>query len=353
MTHPADDNDSPPFDDFPSVHYTHAIGEEHPEVDWDRLLDLRDSYLDGSAGKADYWEDAEMLADYDATFGRRIAWKWDWVLADLKRLGWSPPEGVVQDWGCGPGVALRTFAEVYPVAKAAFSDRSVRAVRFAGQQLKAEYPDVELCSLAAGDAPALLLVSHVLSELDDAGLQALVSQMEAAECVLWVEPGTSAENRRMLPVREMLLKKGFRVVAPCTHADACPMLQPEHSQHWCHHFAAPPSRVFMDSFWAYFAKHMGVDLRSLPLSYLLLDKRPQHAAAVSPALAEATRVIGRYRVYKPYSLLLACDAAGLREAQVTKRRHPELFRRMRHRECVSLVNWEVSGKEAVKIVPWD
>ncbi len=59
----------------------------------------------------------------------------------------------------------------------------------------------------------------------------------------------------------------------------------------------------MDGNWARFAKIAGVDLRSLPLSYLVLDKRSVTETA-------EVRVIGRPRVYKAHALLLGCDATG-------------------------------------------
>ena len=81
----------------------------------------------------------------------------------------------------------------------------------------------------------------------------------------------------------------------------------------------------MDGNWARFAKIAGVDLRSLPLSFLVLDKRPR------PQSAEV-RVIGRPRVYKAHALLLGCDASGVRDYRQTKREQPDEFRRLKKGE---------------------
>jgi hypothetical protein len=75
----------------------------------DALERLRRHFLEGGAARADYWHSKADLAAYDQTFGQRIGWKWDHVLADLARLGWSPPPGEVLDWGCGSGIAGRAF----------------------------------------------------------------------------------------------------------------------------------------------------------------------------------------------------------------------------------------------------
>ena len=78
----------------------------------------------------------------------------------------------------------------------------------------------------------------------------------------------------------------------------------------------------MDRHWARFAKIAGVDLRSLPLSFLVLDKRrtPQ---------PDRMRVIGRPRVYKAHALLLGCDSSGVRDYRQTKREEPDEFRRLK------------------------
>ena len=78
----------------------------------------------------------------------------------------------------------------------------------------------------------------------------------------------------------------------------------------------------MDGHWARFAKIAGIDLRSLPLSYLVLDKRAW------PQPGEV-RIIGRPRVYKAHALLLGCDSTGVREYRQTKREEPDAFRQLK------------------------
>ena len=125
----------------------------------------------------------------------------------------------------------------------------------------------------------------------------------------------------MIAARERL-RGAFSVVSPCTHQAVCGMLTPENQRHWCHHFAPSPTEVFTDGNWARFAKLAGVDLRSLPVSFLALDKRPQPQS-------DAVRIIGRPRVYKAHALLLGCDSSGVREYRVTKREQSEEFRRLK------------------------
>ena len=130
--------------------------------------------------------------------------------------------------------------------------------------------------------------------------------------MLWVEPGTRADSRALIAMREKLREK-FHVVAPCTHPDSCGMLVPKNSRHWCHFFAEPPAGVMADPNWVRFAQRAGIDLRSLPYSYLIVDRQSTRTG---------TRVIGEPRLHKGYAKVLACDASGVREVMVQKRDVP-------------------------------
>jgi len=294
-------------------------------LDWAALVRLRAAFLAGTAGARDYWQSDAELASYDATFAQRIGWKWDFVLADLKALGWSPPAGPLTDWGCGSGVAGRAFLDHFGAAAVTglhLWDRSPRAVGFAAGRAAEKFPGLAVHpgTTAAGGA---WLLSHVLTELTPVQVEGLLAQLADAAAVLWVEPGTHAASWALVAVRERL-REGFHVVAPCLHRGACGLLAPRRDADWCHHFAAPPAEVFTDPDWARFANLMGIDLRSLPVSCLVLDRRPP--AAPPPG---AVRVLGRPRLLKAEVREHVCDAAGVREEALPKRALPDFFRAVR------------------------
>ena len=196
------------------------------------------------------------------------------------------------------------------------------------------------------ETPTVLLLSHVLTELNQAQTEALVSLATQATVVIWVEPGTYETSYTLIAIREKL-RGEFNVVAPCTHQARCGLLAAGNERHWCHHFAAPPAEIFQDSDWSRFANLTGIDLRDLPLSFLVLDKRP------APTLpAGAARVIGHPRIYKPLALLLGCDESGVRERKLTKRAHPAEYKRLK-KECDPLQVWECDGDEIVRVTKLD
>jgi ribosomal protein RSM22 (predicted rRNA methylase) len=208
-------------------------------------------------------------------------------------------------------------------------------MRFAAGRMAAKHPGMEV-SLGLADSPALLLISHVLTELSQDQATQLADLAAQAQAVLWVEPGTYETSLALIAARERLRTR-MNVVAPCPHQGPCGILARGNERHWCHHFAKAPGGVFTDAQWARFGKLMGIDLRSLPLSYLVLDKR------TTPLPPGATRVIGRPRLYKPYAQVLGCDASGVREHRLEKRAFPDLYRQAR-KDCLdSLQRWPASA----------
>lgn len=323
-------------------------------IDWESLERMRAAFLGGTAGAQDYWRSESDLAAYDATFAQRIGWKWDYVLEELKARGWSPPAGDVLDWGCGSGVAGRAFLDhfgVKDVSALRVLDRSTLATAFAAKRARESFSGIKIveemqrADSGIGFQPAVLLISHVLTEMTQEQTTALVSAAASAECVIWVEPGTYETSLTLIAIRERL-RAVFNVIAPCTHQERCGILSPENERHWCHHFASPPPEVFTDSEWSKFANMLGINLRDLPLSFLVLDRRP------APALSACTgRVIGHARLYKAHALLLGCDASGVSERRLMKRNHAEEFRALKKDISPVLREWECQDGEIVKTKP--
>ena len=318
------------------------------KIDWPALERLRADFLRVRAGPGDYWQRESDLASYEATFAQRIGWKWDYVLAELSRRGWSPPPGELLDWGCGSGIAGRTFLDHFgaqSVTSLRVWDRSTLAMQFAERRAKEKYPKLTV-NTGATERPAILLLSHVVTELTPERIEALTDFSATAQCVLWVEPGTYDASLALIAIRERLRCK-LNVVAPCTHQEPCGLLAPGNKRHWCHHFASPPPYVFRDGHWSRFANLLGIDLRDLALSFFVLDQRP------APALSTgATRIIGHPRIYKAHALLLSCDASGVRERKLTKRVLPDVFKRLKKGEGDPLQIMQCEGGEVVSLQPF-
>jgi len=311
-------------------------------IDWADLRALRSAFLERTAGTTDYWGSDDRLSAYDRTFGERIGWKWDHVLAEVSRRGWSPPVGPVLDWGCGTGVAGRRFLEWFPGAgPLRCSDRSARAERFA--RTRATEAGIEVITQGAA---ATVLVSHVLSELDGPAIERLMTVLAQATSVVWVEPGDREASRLLQSLRDRMAGV-YSVVAPCARQTPCPLLEAGMERHWCHHFASPPPEAFTDRGWGRFSSETGIDLRSTPLSFLVLDRRP-----VPEPGPGAVHVVGRPRLSKVEVRVFGCDQSGVTDGRLTKRRLPDRYREAKKGELEDLARWSLEGSEIVQWESW-
>lgn len=81
----------------------------------------------------------------------------------------------------------------------------------------------------------LALISYAIGEVEEKYwpefLQALWSNTN--QILVVIEPGTPAGYSRILKVRQMMLSLGAHLIAPCPHAQPCPLKEPD----WCHFYA--------------------------------------------------------------------------------------------------------------------
>ncbi|HET7535268.1 MAG TPA: small ribosomal subunit Rsm22 family protein [Candidatus Didemnitutus sp.] len=323
-------------------------------LDWEVLDRLRETFLSDKKTDGPYWHTITDLECYDFTYGERIGWKWDAVLAELKQRGWSPAAGgTILDWGCGSGIAGRRVLDFFGgqnFSALFVHDHSPLAMEFAEHRARTLFPSLPVARadyrLINGDAPiGLLVVSHVLNELNDIARAELAGLLARAQAVLWVEPGTHEVSRALVGWREELRTAGFQVVAPCTHQAGCGLLAPENERHWCHHFADPPTGIYADSNWVKFGQRAGIDLRSLPYSFLVLDRRPIQQPA------DASRILGDPRLYKGYAKIFNCSAAGVEELTLQQRVDKELFKSLKRARGPLLYRWTRDKTQIVAAEP--
>jgi hypothetical protein len=315
-----------------------------PELDWASLARHRERFLGGGASDGPYWASAADLAGYNFTYGERIGWKWDAVLDELRIRGWKPPGGVILDWGCGSGIAGRRVIGRFGAGSfesLAVWDHSQLAIEFAEETARREFPSLPISTattdyLEGEKQIGLLVVSHVLNELSPSAMDDLRALASRSKAIIWTEPGSHDISRLLGAFRDEWSRE-FGVVAPCTHAQPCPILAPGNERHWCHHFAAPPSGIFADSNWVKFGQRAGIDLRSLPYSFVALDR------AWNGGESGLSRVIGRPEHFKPYTRLLNCDAGGLAELTVMKRDNAALCKVLDKTKRPLVYRWTRDG----------
>ncbi|MBK8096163.1 MAG: hypothetical protein IPK26_03600 [Planctomycetes bacterium] len=293
-----------------------------------RIERLRELFLDEGRGERrlpDYWRDQIDLQAYDRVLAARIGWKWDAALAECQERGLPrADERLVVDFGCGSGIAATRFTHWCGAGQVLLHDRSPAAMAFSLAALRHRHPTV-----AAAIAPDLrdirpdvLLVSHVLGELDPGGLTALTDLIARSDTVVIVEPGTRAIALRLAALRDRLLDS-WHVLAPCPHRHTCPTLAS--GTDWCHFFATPPAAVFTDGELVRTARAIGIDARSLPYSFLALTRTPPSTPAPH------ARGLGRAAISAHAAHVQICTAAGLQRAEIDKRTQAQRWRELKRR----------------------
>jgi ribosomal protein RSM22 (predicted rRNA methylase) len=121
-------------------------------------------------------------------------------------------------------------------------------------------------------------------------------------------------------MREILIPEK-EIVAPCLHQQPCPLSGNSHAKDWCHFFTKPPQNIFHDSSWSNFAKILKIDLRSLPVSYLVAEK---NTLTKSHQSAKA-RMLGRARLQKGCAHICVCRRDKVSTEIVQKKADKEVF----------------------------
>jgi len=237
------------------------------------------------------------------------------VFDEARRMapGFAPRS--LLDAGVGPGAASWAAAEAWAGlasaawldASAPFLDLAARLARDGPPALRS--PKAHRADLAAGGTwprADLAVASYALAELRPPAQARVVADLwDACTGVLaLVEPGTTAGFQRILAAREALIAAGAELLAPCPHANACPLAAPD----WCHFSVRlPRSR-----------DHLAVKGAEVPFE----DEKFAYLIAARPGIASAARsarVLAPPRVSKGETVFKLCGAQGL-EARTVRRR---------------------------------
>ena len=98
-----------------------------------------------------------------------------------------------------------------------------------------------------------------------------------------------------------------------------------------------------DSNWVRFAQRAGIDLRSLPYSFLVLERKGLREP-VPGLLADGwARVLGTPRVYKGFAKVLSCQSDDVRELEMQKRAAPQVFKAFKSGAASPLWRWALEG----------
>ncbi len=232
---------------------------------------------------------------------------------------WAPD--TLLDVGAGTGSGLWASARQWDSGfRATMIDRADIMIRL-GQELASHVGDLrvtgatwhvaELDVLGASATYDLVLASYVTNELAaERRPEAVAALWKAAgELLVIVEPGTPAGFEAVRQAREQLIAAGAHIVAPCPHADVCPMGAGD----WCH-FAVrlPRTRLHRE------VKPGELAYEDEKFSYVVASRSP-----VAPA---ESRIL-RHPIHRRGHIeLVLCGDDGLSRRTATRRKDRDAFR---------------------------
>lgn len=245
------------------------------------------------------------------------------VLGEAARLAPELAPATQLDVGGGTGSAVWAAAQVWPSLERHEVTEQVPAVLRLGAELASTGPAAvaatawSTAEVGTADLPPadLVTASYLLGELAPEVRARLVERLvaAAAQVLVLVEPGSVAGHERVLAAREQVLGIGWHVLAPCPHADACPMVG---TRDWCH-FAERLERS---------VEHRRAKGATLGFE----DEKYAYLVAVrEPARPAGARVVRHPRIRKGLVELELCTRDDGLRTEIVSKRHGPVYRAAR------------------------
>ena len=217
------------------------------------------------------------------------------------------------DIGAGPGTASWAAQDLWPsIGRAMLIDRNSHlldiARRMAAQvsfETNVVLSDVmsTLRDVAAAD---LVVAGYALTELANDALPVVLEELWRLTrgMLVIVEPGTPQGFARVLACRDRLIAAGGHIVAPCSHAAACPLRS---ATRWCHFSERlPRSRAHL------FAKAGHLSFEDEKFSYLAVAK-------TSLVQKQYRRILATPHITKGQISLSLCAPEKIEERVIPRR----------------------------------
>ncbi len=262
---------------------------------------------------ARYMDDPRLLGAY-------LLFYWPISYAQGRQVLGELPSRVrtVLDLGSGPG-PLAFAALDWGAAEVTAADRSRPALALArelaaeaGEALATREWDPHRATALPATGLDAIVLGHLLNELFGHGESALGRRAALVEralaglrpggSVVLIEPALRDTSRELLQLRDVLVRQGFAVRAPCLFRGDCPAL--ERPSDWCHAerpWTMPPLLEGL-------ARSAGLHKEALKMSYLVLA--PKGESWAEPPAGLVFRIVSEPLEGKGRQRLMGCGPQG-------------------------------------------
>lgn len=178
----------------------------------------------------------------------------------------SKVENII-DFGAGLATAARALADRNKIHLIEKSSEAQNLVNMFDQN-HAAYQWYKMAPMIKDiKGTKLAVFSYSLTELSEPPVW-----IRDCDHILILEPSTEQDGRKLMQLRQNLIEQGWNILAPCTHAQACPLLN-ESKHDWCHdrlHTELPEWLIQLED-------HLPMKNRTLTVSYLLASKTQKNS----------------------------------------------------------------------------
>lgn len=246
------------------------------------------------------------------------------VFEEVRARRPAPGPETLLDVGAGPGTTLWAADGVWPeLREAVLIERNPAMIRL-GARLAGHgaSPLIRDARWMQGFAPLpeadrrfdVVTAGYMMGEMAEVERGALLEWLWSVteQVLVIVEPGTPRGFALVRACRAWLLDQGARMIAPCPHADGCPMSGGD----WCH-FSTRLQRSEIHRR----AKHAVLPYEDEKYSYVVVSREAGGSAI-------AGRVVRHPQVRPGHIYLEVCAPGGL-ERRIVTRKDRAAFRRAR------------------------
>jgi ribosomal protein RSM22 (predicted rRNA methylase) len=236
------------------------------------------------------------------------------VFDELQRLLPAGRFRSLLDLGAGTGAASWAAAETFDELQQCIAIEQDRHLIQLGKELaqaseqaalrEADWLQANLLQVQDWLPHDLVVSSYALGEIEaERAAQIVRSAWQRTQhALVIIEPGTIRGFATVRMLRDQLIRFGGHLVAPCPHAQACPLPEID----WCH-FAARVERSALQRH----LKGGSLGYEDEKFSYVIFAKQP---AQTAPA-----RVLRHPQRQPGFTQLQLCTQTGLQQVNVTKR----------------------------------
>ncbi|MCB1215288.1 MAG: hypothetical protein KDK66_07410 [Deltaproteobacteria bacterium] len=270
------------------------------------LLELSEAFTsERSARRLNYLQKPPFRSAYLLYFLPINYAKAFYVLEKIPPIFWKQDHYRFLDLGAGPATASLAFlaklAKENPKASVEIDlvDYN-KGILEDGEALVKKYAEAlalkgkisiktfqqDLYAFKSREAYDLVFFHHVLNESRVRNSFELYESLrvfcqgllKASGLLMIIEPALHRPTRNLMLLRDLWIKEtAFKVLAPCLHQEACPMLE-AHPRDWCHFYVDWEAPAFIKDLSVLIKR----DNRRLKLAYLLLSQDPSYLPKVLP-----------------------------------------------------------------------